>query len=593
MELHRKYFTLLSKANLLRLYFFLFLFLFLNSKRISAQFDFSIEPAVTSEWLKKISLPAKVANVKQAETESKNLVNRLRTDGYLLASFDSIKVDSLSRKITAFIFGGERFEFASLRKGNVNVFALSDVHFSEKFYSNHVFNPKQVSLLLRKLLKWYEDNGYPFAKVFLDSVVIRGNTIDAVLAIEKNRLVIIDSILIQGDWEISNLFLNRYLGVWPGDYYSEAKIRAISSRLKQLPFVIETKPVMMKLTDRVNKVILFTKKRNASQFDGIIGLLPTAGGKTIFTGDAKIKLQNSVFRSGEVIELNWRRLQSQTQDLKTKLVYPFPFGLPTGIDHSFKLYKKDTTFLDVLNNLGVQYFFSGLNGMKAFYRQRNSSILSTAQFAGITVLPEYADITTRAYGLGLNYEKLDYKLNPRKGMSLNLTLSAGNRTIRKNPKLEEELYANLKLKSSQYQGELEFASFIPVLSKATIKFGMQAAFVKSDQLFRNELFRIGGLKTLRGFDEESLFASSYGISTVEYRFLFEENSAIFLFADACWYERNLAGNFATDLPVGIGAGINFETKAGIFSLNYALGNQNGNGFDVRSGKIHFGIVNAF
>ena len=82
-------------------------------------------------------------------------------------------------------------------------------------------------------------------------------------------------------------------------------------------------------------------------------------------------------------------------------------------------------------------------------------------------------------------------------------------------------------------------------------------------------------------------------STVEYRFLFEENSAIFLFADACWYERNLAGNFATDLPVGIGAGINFETKAGIFSLNYALGNQNGNGFDVRSGKIHFGIVNAF
>ena len=163
-----------------------------------------------------------------------------------------------------------------------------------------------------------------------------------------------------------------------------------------LPFVIETKPVMMKLTDRVNKVILFTKKRNASQFDGIIGLLPTAGGKTIFTGDAKIKLQNSVFRSGEVIELNWRRLQSQTQDLKTKLVYPFPFGLPTGIDHSFKLYKKDTTFLDVLNNLGVQYFFSGLNGMKAFYRQRNSSILSTAQFAGITVLPEFADITTRA-----------------------------------------------------------------------------------------------------------------------------------------------------------------------------------------------------
>ena len=48
-----------------------------------------------------------------------------------------------------------------------------------------------------------------------------------------------------------------------------------------------------------------------------------------------------------------------------------------------------------------------------------------------------------------------------------------------------------------------------------------------------------------------------------------------------------------DTPMSFGAGINFETRAGILSLNYGVGNQLGNGFDFRSGKIHFGLTALF
>ncbi|MBC7861929.1 MAG: BamA/TamA family outer membrane protein, partial [Bacteroidia bacterium] len=205
----------------------------------------------------------------------------------------------------------------------------------------------------------------------------------------------------------------------------------------------------------------------------------------------------------------------------------------------------------------------------------------------------YADITTRAYGLGFFYEKLDYKLNPRKGISFSLNGSAGSRLIKKNAKLNEIIYNGVKLNTSQYQGEVEVFGYIPLFKKATIKLGTQAATVISDQVFKNELFRIGGLKTLRGFDEESIFASTYAIGTFEYRYLLDENSAVFLFSDAAIYEKSFVGGYLKDIPYGVGAGMSFETKAGIFSLSYALGKQFNNPLDIRSGKIHFGIVNAF
>lgn len=112
-------------------------------------------------------------------------------------------------------------------------------------------------------------------------------------------------------------------------------------------------------------------------------------------------------------------------------------------------------------------------------------------------------------------------------------------------------------------------------------------------IYKNELFRIGGLRTLRGFDEESIYASSYVIPTLEYRFLFEKNSNIFLFAEGAWYENHSVNSRYDDIPISVGAGINFETKAGIFNLSYALGKQQGNSFDLRIGKIHAGLTALF
>jgi outer membrane protein assembly factor BamA len=577
--------------RLLPYLFILNLFFILKTKaQNKIEFDLSVKD--NPSFIKKIKTKNSYSSRSDVEKEINSIISQLRTEGYLLATIDTIKFDSLHCKAVLQI--GDKYKWAQLKKGNVDADILSSTGFHEKIYANTTFKPAQFSKVFEKILSWCDNNGYPFARIKLDSVVIEGSSISAQLHLTKNRAIKIDTFSVEGNALIKKNFLYHYLHIKQGDVYDEHYIKQISQRIKQLPFLREKQSQVVKITDNYTKLILFLDKKTASQFDGILGLQPQNNGKTVLTGDMRIRLYNNVFRAGELFDLNWKRLQYQTQDLKVAVSYPYLLRLPIGADYSLSLYKRDTTFIDVQNNVGLQYLFSGLNNIKVFYKQRNTNLLSTASLTGLTTLPSYADIATYAYGIGFLFEKLNYKFNPRSGVSVNVSGSAGNRDIQKNSKLDENLYKDIQLKSTQYQGDGNIAFYIPLLKFSTIKLGAQGGSLMSPQLFKNELYRIGGFKTLRGFDEQSIFASSYAIGTFEYRFLFEQNSAFILFADGCWYENNsVGGKYVTDTPYSVGAGVSFETKAGIFQLNYAIGSQFGNPFDFRTGKINFGLVNTF
>ncbi len=549
-------------------------------------------------FIKKLKIKPFYESKKMAEEEVNNIVSSLRSEGFLLADIDSIKYDSLLCK--ASLHSGAKYKWAHLSKGNVDIEILANTGFNERLYAHVTFTPKEVSSLLEKLLKYCDDNGYPFARVKLDSVEVENNAISAQLKITKHRLIKIDSLIIVGNANIKKRYLYRYLHIKEGSLYDEHQIRQIEQRIRQLPFVKQTKQQIVKITDKDTKLILFLDKKSASQFDGIIGLQPQTSGKTVLTGNINIKLYNSIFRRGELFNLNWQRLQYQTQDFKSNVVYPYIFNSPLGVDYSLSIYKRDTTFIDIQNNIGIQYLFSGLNYFKVFFRKRNTNLLSTASFVGKTTLADYADIGTGAYGVAFFYEKLNYKFNPRSGVSIYLSASAGSRKIHKNVKLDAELYDGIQLSTTQYQTDASMSFFIPLLKYSTIRMAFQGGSLNSPQLFTNELYRIGGFKSIRGIDEQSIYASTYGIGTIEYRFLFEQNSAFLLFADGGWYE-NASYNFNVlnpnakkhDMPYSVGAGVMFQTKAGVFQLNYAIGHQFNNDFSLRTGKINFGIVNTF
>lgn len=545
------------------------------------------EPAL----LKKISYKKQFVSISERDKELQNVLFTCFDNAYLTASYDSVAMDSLTMKV--FLNFGAQYKWANLKKGNVDEGVLSEIGFRERLYSNKPVSYKNVKRVQEKLITYYENNGYPFASVKLDSVVINEGSLAAVLNLTKHSEIKIDSVLIKGTAQIAPVYIYNYLGIKPGSLYDESQLKKVNTRIAELPFLKSTKPASVTFTDKFNKLILNIEKKRASQFDGVIGILPdNITGKILFTGDVRLKLQNGLGR-GELIDLNWRRLQTQTQDLKARLVYPFILRTPFGLDYNFKLYKKDTTFLDVNQNIGVQYLLIGGNYLKVFYNNKTSTLLSTKGLEYVTTLPTNADVSTNMYGLGMKYEKLDYRLNPRKGFSVLVNASAGTKKIKKNDKLNPVVYDKIKLSSALYNADFEGSVFLPIADRSTIKIGAQAAFIYGESTFQNELYRIGGLKTLRGFDEESIYASTFSILTLEYRFVLEQNSYLYVFGDGAWYENNEVTQYINDTPFGFGAGISFETKAGIFSINYALGKQFSNPIELRSGKIHFGIVNYF
>ncbi|MBI3512080.1 MAG: hypothetical protein HY064_15590 [Bacteroidetes bacterium] len=527
------------------------------------------------------------------ENEMHNVLATLWNESYLEARYDSLLNDSLS--ITAYLFAGEKYSWASLSKGNVDEGILSDIGYREKLYRNKPLKYKDVAKIENGILNWCDDHGYPFASVKLDSCFfVNDRSLNAQLHLQKNRFTKIDSVVVVGSLKLSRSYLFNYIGISPGDPYDENKVDAITKRIKELPFAKSTKPYTILFTEKYTKLTLYLDKKPSGQFDGVVGFLPDSRtGKILFTGDARLRLQNS-FTHGEVIDINWRRLQEQTQDLKAHVNYPYLFRTPVGIDYTIKLYRRDTTYIDVNQNFGLQYLFSAGTSLTAFVKQRNSNLISTAGMENLTTLPQYADISATTYGLTFHREQLDYRFNPRKGYVITATADAGDRVIHRNAKLNPVIYDNIDLKTTQYSAAFDAEKFWPFGKRSTIRTSLQSATIYNNGgVFKNELYRIGGLRTLRGFDEESIYASSYAIVTAEYRFLLEENSAFFLFADGCWYENNLKTSFVTDTPFGFGTGVFFETKAGIFTMTYALGDQFNQGIKFRDGKVHVGFVGMF
>ncbi|MFM2285631.1 MAG: hypothetical protein RLZZ543_1128 [Bacteroidota bacterium] len=572
----------------MRLHFLLFLLLplALNAQQYRLQLVDMSEKGIAKQEIK-----SGYASPELRQKAVNDYVLSLQGDGFLTAGIDSSR--SVGDTLLAYFHRGELYKWAQLHSINVDEAALSSSGFRERLYQNRPLRYAATRRMLKKVVTYYENNGYPFVSLRFDSLQTDSQSIKAGLRVESGELFHIDSIKIRGTARITQRYLYNYIGIKPGDVYDEASIRQISTRIKELPFLTETRSPDVFLLENSTIIRLYLNERKASSFNGIIGVLPNAAsGKLLFTGEANLKLKNSLGR-GELIDAEWRRLQQGTQSLNIKLGWPFIFDTRLGVEGAFGLYKRDSSFINVQENIGLQYLMKGTDYLKVYFENKSSSLLSTKGLENILVLPDYADVRATLYGLELNLTHLDYRLNPRKGYKILARMGTGTRNIQKNAALPPAIYDSLSLRSLQYSAHLDADFFIPIRNRSTFNIGLLGSLINGSSIFENELFRIGGNNTLRGFNEESIFASAYSIVNLEYRYLLEENSFLFAFWNGAYYENKAVNRNVVDRPFGFGAGMSFETKAGIFSISYALGKQFDNPIAFKSAKVHFGITSLF
>ena len=63
--------------------------------------------------------------------------------------------------------------------------------------------------------------------------------------------------------------------------------------------------------------------------------------------------------------------------------------------------------------------------------------------------------------------------------------------------------------------------------------------------------------------------------------------------DGGWAQNKSVTVQTSNTFLGVGLGMAFETKAGIFNISYANGKRNDLKFDLRESKIHIGYLNYF
>mgnify|MGYP007000175851 len=86
---------------------------------------------------------------------------------------------------------------------------------------------------------------------------------------------------------------------------------------------------------------------------------------------------------------------------------------------------------------------------------------------------------------------------------------------------------------------------------------------------------------------------SFVISNLEWRYLFEENSNLFIFSDFAWTESKTQFLKVLQNYQSFGLGANIATSSGVLTLIYGLGRKVENTFLLRTGKIHLGFTSFF
>lgn len=568
-------------------------FLWLFPGFLSAQDKTKVVYRSSNEGMKilnQYNLPKYLTDSIATKKTFNEVVLALQHDGYLLAAIDSVRPTEAHTEV--FVTVGGKYYWAHLGAGNLDEAILSSINYREKFYRNKPFRYQEVARMLESIIAYSENNGFPFAAVQLDSISIQNDAIYATLNYHKGPLITFDTVEIMGETKTKPLFLSNYLRIKPGAPYDERKVAYAINRLNRLPYLKVTGPAYVTFQLKEGTPHFNLNDIKSNQIDGIIGLLPNEGksGRALITGQFDLLLQN-LFGSGKKISLKWQRPQVNSQTLDVQYAHPNLLRSPLNLQAGFNLLKEDSLFLNRNLVLEASLLLGKYSNIKIYSDFKVARIISAEGLENIGRLSEYADFDLNQYGIGYEWSNLNDYIVPTKGLSFNFQGAVGNKRLKQTLTEDQSIYDNLAMKTVQYNFQGAISYYHPLTKRFVWKTTAMGGALLSDQLFVNDLYRVGGLKSIRGFLEHEFYASSFAVGSLEGQFFMDSESYLFLFYDQGYLKTET--NQTEGYPAGLGAGVTFTTNAGAFTFIYALGRTATQPFDFNFSKIHFGYITRF
>tara|TARA_B110000967_G_scaffold123742_1_gene126396 strand:+ start:30568 stop:32256 length:1689 start_codon:yes stop_codon:yes gene_type:complete len=544
-------------------------FFFLLCLDLCAQkFSLHIAPKDSLEMVSEIALKYKnTLDTKEAlEQEITRVINKLEHLGYLnlqlsrIEKEDSLKATLLlSKKVQSLVlYFPEELE------------APASVTLSKERRTKVSF--EQFHNLLPVLTEACEKKGFPFAEIKLQNILQKKTTIWADLVIEKGSKRNMDKVVLMGYTEFPKKFLKHHLQISPKTNFTNERLQAASEAMETLRFVKEIKPPEALFVKDSTHIYLYLKERHANRVDALLGFTSDENTQKLqFNGYIDLELTNR-FQKGETLSLFWSNNGNQQEQFRVKTNFPYLFNSPISQKIKFEIYKQDSSFVNIKGETTFDYHIN--------YRQKIGVTASTENSERNSTKNESANtssFTSHFYGLQYDYLLLHKEIRDPKWHFF-IKLEQGKRKTNERSTIQQHLKANI--------------SYLGVLSKKGRLFVKnETAGLRSETILFNELFRLGGTNSIRGFNELSLFASSYNYSNIEYRWSTQKESYLYGFSDIGFLENNAQQRKSKLLSFGLGYAN--ETKTGLLNFSYAFGKTNKEAFDLNRGLFHLKWVNFF
>ena len=534
--------------------------------------------------------------------------------GILDTSLSRISTNLISNGYFNFTFEGSQFELSSdSQKVNLllNVdegqptfvkdlfFKSSDSVNIDDFISSlnylkgETFNRYEIETSISSLLTDFENRGFPFASVKIQSVHFYDDSVsdehyaDIYLTLEEGRQSRIDKIEVTGNTSTKDYVVVRELRIDTGEEYSQQKIENLPRRLNKLRY-FDPVPTPQFYIDSQNSGVLQinVKERNTNNFDGIIGYIPPAKDNEsgYVTGLVNVTLRN-IFGTGRAAAIRWQKLTRESQELELKYLEPWLFGYPFNLNAELFQRIQDTTY--VQRKLGGALEFLATEDISASAFVSTEEIIPTERTIPVFTVYNSSSLTT---GLGLKIDLRDDPIAPTGGFLFETVYSFSRKNIN-GP--DEYITPGLETNPNLQRITAGFGAFYEIFFKSVIAFSVNGKELRGPFFEQSDLWRFGGTKTVRGYREEQFLASRIAWSNLEYRLMLTQRSYAFLFFDAGYYfleadpDRGIAQ--IEDYIFGYGLGITVETAIGLLGVSFALAQ----GDSFSEGKIHFGIINEF
>jgi len=502
---------------------------------------------------------------------SSSLLNQLHQLGFLDAQVDISFLDESGSKIT-FELGSQIKEvkvFTPADHEDLN-FCVQTLHCNKNYV---IIEFKNLTDYLKTLVTQLSETGRPFSAAQLTQVRREGDDrLSADLEIVPSDVRRLDDIVIKGYDAFSKSFLHYYAQLRQGQKFGLDRVKEKVNSLNQLGFVSISKDPAVLFTENRSTLYIYVSKVKSNQFDGFIGFgRSEESGQSEVFGQVDLTLINNL-NYGETLRLLFKKQGNGQSEFDLNIKAPFILKTPFSLDLNLNIFRKDSIFQTSQQSLGL-IFHKNINW---YYDLNFSTHKSSAITNQVNSVQNYNSVF---YGGGVSFNKRSESMSSLSYNShFKIGGKIGHRYLR-DGKVEQ--------RSFHLKGQHEFN----LNNRHSVYGNFESAYLISDEYLTNEMYRIGGMNSLRGFEESSIETSGYSIVKSEYRFKLDQSTIIHSVLDIGIIDNVLYNSQNTF--TGIGLGLARKEFNGVLKVQFVLGKINNLPIKLSESKLHLSFLTQF